>query len=455
MKYLVGREEKEIVLADRLSVSFIRKEDNETYIDKMPGFRRVLSVADGNVVVSHEGESVENAKAGTDVIIESDGSAKIFGKFHGICLSAREDIPCHTETVDILKERKALELPEEAGRGGFVQVLTASGGYAVVTFEGDSLMLENGETLAVSFDGGEAYDIGVMGQGRVMVSTFPCKGTFEGTEVSVAGAAGAAGETGEKAEEAAKQEDVSPEDKARKLIKEKKASRRKISLKGATFADFITALKISSTNNSLGRRVSRFRKENWLDPESPTGYLPSANTPYIIQWHAPYFFGKYISFFSPTEQNIPSVFSAGSAPSADDVVNVYGNNTMHTGTVMDAYLLEPDYGPSGAWLREAVGTNRMVLPFECFIRANEATTTRYRILRRGAAPDDTPTGWEVVMDSEPMTAITVYTLTGIPVARYDGCSFAEAARRLNAEQAGGIYILRSEKESVKLMIGGQ
>ena len=267
MKYLVGREEKEIALADGLSVSFIRKEDNETYIDKMPGFRRVLSVADGNVVVSHEGESVENAKAGTDVIIEGDGSAKIFGKFHGICLSAGEDIPCHTEAVDIVKERKALELSEEAGRGGFVQVLTASGGYAVVTFEGDSLMLENGETLAVSFDSGEAYDIGVMGQGRVMVSTFPCKGTFEGTEVSVAGAAGAAGETGEKAEETAKQEDVSPEDKARKLIKEKKASRRKISLKGATFADFITALKISSTNNSLGRRVSRFRKENWLDPE--------------------------------------------------------------------------------------------------------------------------------------------------------------------------------------------
>ncbi len=196
-------------------------------------------------------------------------------------------------------------------------------------------------------------------------------------------------------------------------------------------------------------------EENWQDPESAVGFLPSANTPYIIQWHDKYFFGKYISFFSPTGQDIPSAFSIGEAPSADDVVNVYGNNTMHTGTVMDAYLLEPDYGPSGAWLREAVGTNRMVLPFECFIRANETTTTRYRILRRGAAPDDTPTGWEVVMDSEPMTAITVYTLTGIPVARYDGCSFAEAARRLNAEQAGGIYILRSENESVKLMIGGQ
>lgn len=223
-----------------------------------------------------------------------------------------------------------------------------------------------------------------------------------------------------------------------------------------TDGNFYTGHYIIRTPETVTNYAIETFEENWLDPESPTGYLPSANTPYIIQWHDPYFSGKYISFFSPTGQLIPTDFSAGSAPSADDVVNIYGNNTMQSGTVRDAYLLEPDYGPSGAWLREAaVGTDRTVLPFECFIRANEATTTRYRILRRGATPDDTPTGWEVVMDSEPMTAITVYTLTGIPVARYDGCSFAEAARRLNAEQAGGVYILRSENESVKLMIGGQ
>ncbi|MBQ8939995.1 MAG: InlB B-repeat-containing protein [Paludibacteraceae bacterium] len=219
---------------------------------------------------------------------------------------------------------------------------------------------------------------------------------------------------------------------------------------------FYTGHYIIRTPETVTNYAIETFEEKWLDPESPTGYLPSANTPYIIQWHDTYFSGKYISFFSPTGQSIPTDFSAGEAPVLDDVVNIYGNNTMHSGTVRDAYLLEPDYGPSGAWLREAaVGTDRTVLPFECFIRANEATTTRYRILRRGATPDDTPTGWEVVMDSEPMTAITVYTLTGIPVARYDGCSFAEAARRLNAEQAGGIYILRSENESVKLMIGGQ
>ena len=260
MKYLVEREKKEITLADGLSVTFMRKEDNETYIDKMPGMRRILSVADGNVVVSHEGESVQNAKAGAHVAIDGEGSAKVFGKFNGLCLAAGEDIPCHTEAIDIEKERKTLKLPEETGGGALVQTITASGGYAVVIFGSESLMLENGETLAIAFDSGETYDVGVMGEGRIIVSTFACAGIFEGT-------APAEGESAESADESPEKKDASAKDKVRKLIKEKKAAKRKVSLKGATFSDFLKAFKISSTNHRFGQRFSRFRKENWLDPE--------------------------------------------------------------------------------------------------------------------------------------------------------------------------------------------
>ena len=259
MKYLVEREKNEIALADGLSVTFIRKEDNETYIDKMPGNSRILAVADGNVVVSHEGASVENAKAGAHVAVDGEGSAKIFGKFHGICLSAREDIACFTETIDIEKDRKTLKLPEETGGGHLVQTITACGGNAVVIFGSESLMLENGETLAIAFDSDETYDVGVMGEGRIIVGTFACAGTFEGV-------ASDAGESAESADEAP-EKDVSAKDKAKKLIKEKKAAKRKASLKGATFSDFVKAFKVSSTNHRFGQRFSRFRKENWLDPE--------------------------------------------------------------------------------------------------------------------------------------------------------------------------------------------
>ena len=57
---------------------------------------------------------------------------------------------------------------------------------------------------------------------------------------------------------------------------------------------------------------------NWDDPTSPTGYLPSKNTPYIIQWHDDYFQDKYVSFFGASGQTIPTSMSQGTKASSDD-----------------------------------------------------------------------------------------------------------------------------------------
>ena len=153
---------------------------------------------------------------------------------------------------------------------------------------------------------------------------------------------------------------------------------------------------IRTPENTTEFPIANF--DQWNDPAS-SSVLPSANTPYIIQWHDSYFSGKYISFFGSTGQTIPS-FSAGSTPSSNDVVNVYGNNSMTSGSVTGAYLLEADYGPSGAWLRaEDPSASRTILPFECYILANSTTTTKYRAIRRGMSIDNTPTGFLPVTDN--------------------------------------------------------
>lgn len=192
--------------------------------------------------------------------------------------------------------------------------------------------------------------------------------------------------------------------------------------------------------------------DNWVDPSS-SSFLPSSNTPYIIQWHDSYFSGKFVSFFGASGQTIPS-FSAGSVPIADDVVNVYGNNSMTSGSVAGAYLLDPYYGSSGAWLRGATADAvQYIAPFECYIRANSGTTAKYRVMRRGMAHEDEATGWDDVLHSENKAQIKVYTITGFPVAQFEDCSFNEVSRRLSAEQNGGVFILRSENESVKVILG--
>ena len=138
--------------------------------------------------------------------------------------------------------------------------------------------------------------------------------------------------------------------------------------------------------------------DDWSDPTSQTGYLPTKGAPYIIQWHMDYFRNRYVSFFG-NAQTIASDFNAGADASIDNAVNVYGNNTMHTGSVTGAYLLDPDYGSSGAWLRdENVSANRTILPFECFIRANSATRAKYRVIRPDMEIEDINTGGLPVTD---------------------------------------------------------
>ena len=161
---------------------------------------------------------------------------------------------------------------------------------------------------------------------------------------------------------------------------------------------YIIRTPLSTTDFAIENFDSRDR---WVDPSSADGYLPSANTPYIIQWHDSWFQDKYISFFGATGQTIPTAMNQGANTSSDETVNIYGNNCMTSGTVRDAYMLDPDYGSGGAWLRAEVGTDRTVLPFECFIRANATTTAKYRVLRRDMA--DTPTGWDTVSETENKT----------------------------------------------------
>lgn len=204
---------------------------------------------------------------------------------------------------------------------------------------------------------------------------------------------------------------------------------------------------------TTGLEIENF--DNWIDPSSADD-KPSINTPYIIQWADIYFQDKYVSFFGGTGQTIPTEFDEGVAPSTNTVVNVYGNNSMTTGTVPGAYMLEPDYGEGGAWLRgETASTERTILPFECFIRASDAITAQFQVIRRGMKIEETATGWQDVLNSDTKSHIAVYTLSGVLMAKYENCSFAEVARRLRAEQHNGLFILRAENESVKLMIGGK
>ena len=191
----------------------------------------------------------------------------------------------------------------------------------------------------------------------------------------------------------------------------------------------------------------------WNDPTSKN-FLPRKNTPYIIQWHDEYFEGRYISFFGH-DATIPTSMTVGTAPASDNVVNVYGNDAMVNGTVRDAYLLDGEYG-QGAWLREEIGTNRTILPFECYLLASSTTASRFMAMRPNMNIPDTATAFdEAVRNAEQQTLITVYTISGQLIGRYSNQSVAQVGQTLAGCVAEGLYILHTDSECVKLLIGGK
>jgi len=147
--------------------------------------------------------------------------------------------------------------------------------------------------------------------------------------------------------------------------------------------------------------------------------------------------------------------TVGTAPASDNVVNVYGNDAMVNGTVRNAYLLDGEYG-QGAWLREEIGTNRTILPFECYLLASSTTASRFMAMRPNMNIPDTATAFdEAVRNAEQQTLITVYTISGQLIGRYSNQSVAQVGQTLAGCVAEGLYILHTDSECVKLLIGGK
>lgn len=210
-----------------------------------------------------------------------------------------------------------------------------------------------------------------------------------------------------------------------------------------------TAMPISNFEEKSG-------EQGWLDPagENKTdvdSWLPEANTPYLIQFHNDYYTDKWIAFIGAAGSTIPADFALGDAPDAADVVNIYGNNTLHDASLsVQTYMLNYDEYEGKAWTRCDAGTT--LHPFEVYMRADVVTTAQYQVLGRRPHHEDTATALD---DLYTQTAyVQVYTLTGQQLLTIYDVSPHEAGRQLQQRLAQGAYILRSENSSYKLIIGG-
>ena len=200
-------------------------------------------------------------------------------------------------------------------------------------------------------------------------------------------------------------------------------------------------------------KLTSVSSNGWFDPTKTeySTFLPQKNTPYLIQFHNAYYADKWIAFKGTRYSNIDTEFATQTAPAADEMLNIYGNNTMKNRSISSqCYQLNyEEYGGS-AWTRF---DNITLYPFECYILANSTTTAKYRILRRGAGEDDTTTDLEDVYEEN--GTVYVYTMAGQLLYTFNNVTPDEAGQQLQNRLTEGVYILRTVKNSYKLIIGGR
>ncbi len=224
---------------------------------------------------------------------------------------------------------------------------------------------------------------------------------------------------------------------------------------------------IRRANPQKGMAIDNFTDKGydgsngWYDPKAENdagiaGWLPQKNTPYIIQFHNAYYADRWICFYGEPYSDISNTFSKGDGDDltqiVDEHVNIYGNKTMMSQTLsgQSYHLNYEEYGGM-AWTRYSDHT---LYPFECYILANTTTTARYKVLRKGTASSDVPTPTDDIYTVSQQT-IVVYSLTGQRLLTVRDATVDEVAEQCSEQLTRGVYLLQTDTETLKLIIGGK
>ncbi len=142
---------------------------SESDFTDLPDYNRVLAVLHGEVVLAHEGD--RSVKLGPLEYDYFDGAQKT--KSYGQCtdynLMTRKGYTGRLETIELTEKEQLLEVAPALWRGLF-----CTGGYAVVKFDGNSMMIGDGEQLVI--EDCPKSEIAISGEGYIIHTEVSGKG---------------------------------------------------------------------------------------------------------------------------------------------------------------------------------------------------------------------------------------------------------------------------------------
>lgn len=186
--------------------------------------------------------------------------------------------------------------------------------------------------------------------------------------------------------------------------------------------------------------------ESWYDGDTP---LPIKHQPYAIRFTSNYYADKYVLFCGAKGQDIETSFTKGAAPTADDQYTVYGNPTMQTQSVGNAYMLPADHSDETYRLVEGAS----VKPFETYVLASDQTmSVMKKIAPWTGAPNIASSLDEVAITLTEQPVVELFTLTGLRLGVWYQCSMQRVADECAMNYPAGCYIIRAGENTVKVIV---
>ena len=149
-------------------VSSATCENEESDFSKLPDFNRVLMVLDGEVVLAHQDERVVRLKKFEQDRFDGAFKTKSFGKITDYNLMTKKGSEGFLAYLPLSNEPQKVEFSKvddfQKSSFGFF----TNDGYAVVSINGKSVMLNQGEQLVIDGDFDENYYFTVMGEGSLV-----------------------------------------------------------------------------------------------------------------------------------------------------------------------------------------------------------------------------------------------------------------------------------------------
>lgn len=221
-------------------------EEEEAKLICFPGYDKVLTVLEGDVVLAHEGERVARMRAGEQDSFDGGMRTKSFGKITGYSLILKKENQGILEWIKAENQGKTLMPADFFRYKNQMWTFYCVKGYGIIHKDDETVMIREDELLVLNFSEEEPGEVKLMGEGDLIWSQI-----FHG-------------KAEEKAEPEKTEEEAEPEE-TEEAANPKKAKETP-SQKG-TFRDFLTCIELANSNFRGGRRLFKSFRNVWFDEE--------------------------------------------------------------------------------------------------------------------------------------------------------------------------------------------